>query len=207
MATQYANGQIVTSGLVLCLNTAQPSSYPGSGTVVYDISGNNYSANLVNGPTVDYQGFNLDGVNDYAYINHGGTLSFSSGNYTICVWNRDNVNPTSNYGGIITNDNSGDSAWKIFKDVGQSYYQARSYVTTVLFSNYTVGKWQMYAYTFDTGTVLTYLDGIATGNYATGAGNPNSNNNIAFGSYRYQDAINGLYLHNQSIGPTMLYNN
>lgn len=203
----FANGpSIVTSGLVLALDAADRNSYPGSGTTWSDVSGNGYSAILVNGPTVNYQGVTLDGTNDYIYINHGGALSFSSGNYTICVWNKDIANPTADYGGIITNDNTGDNAWKIFKDAGQGYYQARSRSTTVLFSNFTVGKWQMYAYTFDAGTVLTYLDGVATGYYATGASNPISNSYIAFGSYRYNDAVNGLYLHNQTIGPTMLYN-
>ena len=40
MATQYAFGQIVTSGLVLCLNAADKNSYPGSGTTWTDLSGN-----------------------------------------------------------------------------------------------------------------------------------------------------------------------
>ena len=40
MATQYANGRIVTDGLVLNLNAADPNSYPGSGTTWIDISGN-----------------------------------------------------------------------------------------------------------------------------------------------------------------------
>ena len=39
MATQYANGKIVTDGLVLALNAADGNSYPGSGTTWTDISG------------------------------------------------------------------------------------------------------------------------------------------------------------------------
>jgi hypothetical protein len=40
--------KIVTSGLVLYLDAANPKSYPGSGTTVFDLKGNN-NASLVNG--------------------------------------------------------------------------------------------------------------------------------------------------------------
>ena len=49
MATQYAFGQIVTSGLVLAWDVADRNSYPGSGTTIYDVSGNNNHGTLVNG--------------------------------------------------------------------------------------------------------------------------------------------------------------
>ena len=39
MGTAY-NANIVTDGLVLCLDAANPRSYPGSGTTWYDLSGN-----------------------------------------------------------------------------------------------------------------------------------------------------------------------
>ena len=42
--------KIVTNGLVLCLDAANPSSYPGTGTTWNDLIGNTNST-LVNGPT------------------------------------------------------------------------------------------------------------------------------------------------------------
>lgn len=66
MATQYGYGQIVTNGLVLCLDAADPNSYPGSGTTWFDLSGGNRNFTLVNGPTWNPGGyFVLDGTNDY----------------------------------------------------------------------------------------------------------------------------------------------
>lgn len=50
MATRYSPA-IVTSGLVLCLDAANPKSYSGSGTTWADLSGNGYNATLVNAPT------------------------------------------------------------------------------------------------------------------------------------------------------------
>jgi hypothetical protein len=198
--------RIVTNGLVLSLDTADRNSYPGLADTIFDLSGNNYNGTVVNGPTINNLGITIDGLNDYVYITHNGALSFSSGNYTISVWNKDIVNPVSQYGGIITNDNTSDNAWKIFKDIGNNYYQARSNSTTVRFSDYTINKFHMYTYTFNSGNIFTYLDGVSTGFSASGASNPVSQNNIAFGSYRYQDAVNGSYLHNQTIGTVLLYN-
>jgi hypothetical protein len=59
---------IITQNLVLCLDAANPKSYPGSGTTWTDLSGNGNTGTLVNG--VGYNSGNLgslsfDGVNDY----------------------------------------------------------------------------------------------------------------------------------------------
>jgi hypothetical protein len=62
MATQYANGKIVTNGLILCLDAADRNSYPGSGTTWYDVSGNNYH-------------FTLNG--SYSFTTNNGASCFS----------------------------------------------------------------------------------------------------------------------------------
>jgi len=67
MATNYSP-KIVTDGLVLCLDAANPKSYPGSGTTWTDLSGNGNDGTLVNGVGFDSgnQGsLTFDGVNDY----------------------------------------------------------------------------------------------------------------------------------------------
>ena len=69
MATQYAFGKIVTSGLVLSLNAADRNSYPGSGTTWTDMSGNGNNGTLTNGPTFSSANGGsivFDGVNDYS---------------------------------------------------------------------------------------------------------------------------------------------
>jgi hypothetical protein len=86
MATNYNYfGNLVTSGLVLDLDAAKVASYPGTGTTWYDISGNNLTGSLVNGPTFSNTGKSssivFDGTNDYSIINSkvysltGGTLN------------------------------------------------------------------------------------------------------------------------------------
>lgn len=89
-AAQYRSfprgGNIVTSGLVLNLDAGNPSSYSGTGTTWYDISGNGTNGTLVNGPT--YNSANqgsivFDGTNDYA--NLGNPLTFTN-SFTINFW-------------------------------------------------------------------------------------------------------------------------
>lgn len=59
----------IEDGLILNLDAADSTSYPGSGTTWYDLSPNHNDFTLINGPTYtnDVGGsFSFDGVNDYA---------------------------------------------------------------------------------------------------------------------------------------------
>jgi hypothetical protein len=63
--------KIVTDGLVLCLDAADPKSYSGSGTAWTDRSGNGNDATLVNGPTFSTTNGGVivfDGSDDYATV-------------------------------------------------------------------------------------------------------------------------------------------
>jgi hypothetical protein len=68
MATNY-NPRTVTDGLVLCLDAANPKSYPGSGTTWTDLSGGR-QASINNSPTFNGNYFSFDGTNQ--------NVSFSS---------------------------------------------------------------------------------------------------------------------------------
>jgi len=59
----------VTSNLLMYVDAANSSSYPGSGTTWYDLSGNGRNMTLTNGPTYTSgtpSYFTFDGTNDYA---------------------------------------------------------------------------------------------------------------------------------------------
>jgi hypothetical protein len=66
------NPKSVTDGLVLCLDAANPKSYPGSGTLWSDLSGNTFNGLLVNGAVYNSGNagsISFDGVNDHATFN------------------------------------------------------------------------------------------------------------------------------------------
>jgi hypothetical protein len=86
MATLYAP-RIVTDGLVLCLDAANRKSYPGSGTAWNDLSGNNNTGTLTNGPTFDSaNGGNIvfDGTNDRVALPDVGVTENSA--FSISFW-------------------------------------------------------------------------------------------------------------------------
>jgi len=112
--------RIVTDGLVLCLDAANPKSYPGSGATWLDVTGNGYNATLINSPTYDSNiGFiSFNGTNQYATHTvpaiSSGTTDFTfelifkirtlpTVEYTGQIWGGENgndivsyVNPASN---------------------------------------------------------------------------------------------------------------
>jgi hypothetical protein len=97
---------IVTNGLVLNLDAINPNSYPQSGTIWYDTSGNNNNGTLTNGtawtPNGSQTSFSFDGVDDYVNVPYNASkISFPDNNATICVWF--NSAPSGdNYGCLVT---------------------------------------------------------------------------------------------------------
>ena len=82
----YGGPEVVNSGLVLCLDAANPKSYPGSGTTWTDLSGLGNHGTLTNGPTYDANNAGsivFDGTDDYATT----SVNFNnSNNFTINLW-------------------------------------------------------------------------------------------------------------------------
>jgi hypothetical protein len=80
--------RIVSNGLVLYLDAANPKSYTGSGTTWSDLSGNGNNGTLTNGPTFDSSnngGIKFDGVNDWVVVSDNPTINFTS-QLTISLW-------------------------------------------------------------------------------------------------------------------------
>jgi len=84
--------KITTDGLVLALDVASPKSYPGSGTTLFDLSGNGNNGTLTSGPTFSTQNngaIQVDGSKNIAI-----TGMPTTNNYTLCIWSL-NLGPTA----------------------------------------------------------------------------------------------------------------
>jgi hypothetical protein len=82
----YRGPQIVTSGLVLHLDAANPKSYTGTGATWSDLSGNRNNGTLTNGPSfssANMGSIGFDGVNDYVDIS---TIINLTNPLTICAF-------------------------------------------------------------------------------------------------------------------------
>jgi hypothetical protein len=87
MSTLSGGPNIVTNGLVLWLDAANPKSYASGSTTWNDISRGGNNGTLVNGPTFNTgSGGSIvfDGTNDY--VNCGNSTTFNISQHSICFW-------------------------------------------------------------------------------------------------------------------------
>jgi len=85
---QGGQGNVITSGLVLYFDAANPRSYlpPYNGTTWFNIASSSFSGSLLNGPTYNTSngGFlAFDGTDDDCRFNYTG---LDTGNFTYCTW-------------------------------------------------------------------------------------------------------------------------
>ena len=93
-------GGIVKDGLVFYLDAAKNESYPKTGTIWNDISGNQNRGILVNGPTFNSNNGGsivFDGTNDYV-IYSASSFTIGTSPVTLSVWTR--ISTLSNWFGI-----------------------------------------------------------------------------------------------------------
>ena len=88
----------ISSGLKLYLDADNISSYPGSGTIWYDLSGNNNNFNIVSTARQSSGGINyMDFGGSYGCAKSSSDINFASTqNATIIVWTK-LLNSTANY--------------------------------------------------------------------------------------------------------------
>jgi hypothetical protein len=109
MAVAY-NSSIVTDGLVLCLDAANPKSYPGSGTTWFDLSGNGNNGTSSGGTSFSNLNggcFSFDGTDDEIISTNSSSVQVNAG--TIGAWFNGTSNNTG-YRGIIAKQ----MAWGLF---------------------------------------------------------------------------------------------
>jgi hypothetical protein len=88
---------IPSSDLLFYYDPGDPSSYPGSGTTLYDLSSNGYNG-TINGATYstsDGGKFVYDGVNDRIQLNSNIISSMYSTSFTICHFVKPSTSPPS----------------------------------------------------------------------------------------------------------------
>jgi hypothetical protein len=173
-----------------------------------DFSGRGNFGTTVNSPTYSSANggsLSFDGTNDYATISFNSVFNVTSNPFTVIVWNKKNTS-TNGFNGLITADTAGDNTWKIYKDNGETYYKCRTGNTILVFPNYVIGQWHMYAFTKSGSTLTNYFDGnLVSSNLS--ANDPSSfSNNLALGSYRLNDAQSGFYLMDQNFSAISFYN-
>jgi len=91
MALQYANGKIVTSGLILALDASDRNSYVSGSTTWTDVSGNGWGGSLIGSAsfTTGPNAFNTNcsTVTDIGYLTPASQITFAdASSYTFDFW-------------------------------------------------------------------------------------------------------------------------
>ena len=154
------------SSTVFALDAGLTTSYPGSGTVWYDLSGNSRNFTLTNGPV--YSSTNsgviaFDGTNDYAEL----IYTLPNNTITVMVWYYSGSWTTqSTLDSLISNDGSINSGMDIRK-VGNDFQLIDWFNSSATSIGPTIGSiannsWYLIVYTYDGTRYKTYLNNTKT---------------------------------------------
>jgi hypothetical protein len=167
--TQGGPGNIVTNGLVLYLDAANPTSYPYTGSTWFDLSGQANNGTLVNGSI--YSSLNagiidFDGVDDYLTLGSSAT-SLIQGKTSFSIGIMFKLDSLANLRGLIgtLNYSCTRNLGLTSSNGGLEFYNDTSSCYSVSIPNFVeVGKWVYAVGTYNGTTTRLYgiKDGVLT---------------------------------------------
>lgn len=213
--------KIIKDGLVLYLEAGSNNSYYNkTGTIIKDISGNNYSGTLTNGPI--YNSSNggsivFDGSDDYIDLGvSNNLLTFGTNPFSISLWlYPTNIGVSGGYQPILTTYNNYNSGFNtyflmaIFNNAG-AYTgigmlnaagdflggQASGFVLTL-----TNNVWSNVCFTRSGDNFVAYLNGVATKTLTASTNWTGVGRNIKIGS-----GVVGIGSYKGNLPNLMIYN-
>jgi hypothetical protein len=209
---------IVKDGLVLHLDAADRKSYPGSGTIWYDRSGNRYNGTLTNTPTFSSDSggiFTFNGTNQFVDLTSTSIASSGNAARTMLTWIKN-----SNAGaqrciistGTAANGQSFNLVTYIYAKVGVMGYNLDYYPSTG--ANVTDGNWHFVgAVANGSSTTTTYVDGnldntSGTLTYSTTGQNNYIGKASHVGNENYWNgSIAVVYIYNRALSLTEIKQN
>jgi hypothetical protein len=146
---RFHGPQIVKSGLQIYYDAANPKSYPGSGTILQDISGNGNYATLYNGVAISSANsgcFVFDGTDDYVFMETNGMPIDA---YTKTVWFY--ITDFTNNNNLMSGDN--DSRHALWLDASTNLKAGHNggdgYRSVVSTTTLELNKWYFGAVTWE----------------------------------------------------------
>jgi hypothetical protein len=213
--------KIVTNGLVLCLDAASRKSYPGTGNVWRDLSGNGNDGTLTNGPifsSANGGSIVLDGTNDYITIPNSSILRPST-ELTVSMWVKAN-SFTSEWNRLLGQDYSVSfGGYLIFLETGGKLIRALHYAngtekrcnTNIELSLIT---FKNIVFTFKMGDAIrSFFDGVASTTVSLNAGtfayntNPLYISNTTSGGNWFNGQISNTSIYNRALTPEEIQQN
>jgi hypothetical protein len=196
----------VTSNLSLYYDPSNPSSYPGTGSTINDLSGNGLNGSM-SGITFTSPYFTYNGTSSQVRVADNALLQPGSGDWTMEVWVNQSV--SGNYV-VLGKFPTGGAASYAIRTVSTQYYAQLGSSSGVLNSTFqvgTIGTWYQLVYVFTNvaaNTLETFVNGSSIGSVGHSSESiVNTTNPLYIGSYN-----GGVFAQwfNGRIGITRLYN-
>jgi hypothetical protein len=192
----HHNPKIVTSGLVLALDAANPKSYPGSGTTWYDLSGNGNHGTLNNVTfATSNKGVFITSGDSASYIDVP-SPNLASSNYTVFTAARYNGGTR----GRMVNGKANNWLIGHWGNSTENYY-AEGWVSPVTYGTSDT-NWRIFHATGNISgdSYISYVNGVASASGNGGSQGPNGFNIGKIG-YSTTEASTGevafLYAYNR----------
>lgn len=169
MAVNY-NPRTVINGLILYLDAANIKSYPGTGTVWTDLSGNGNTGTLINGPTFNSNNGGsivFDGSNDYIELASPGSkwswTPTGAGNNTLTFefW----VKSTDTAGDYVSKpwNGNGEYNYEISHNNWSTIVGAQSH--SLAFTSLATGNWEHIVAMVTPTQKAIYRNGVINANF------------------------------------------
>jgi len=206
------NPRIITDGLVLCLDAANPKSYPGSGTTWTDLSGNGNNGTLTNGPT--YSSSNggsivFDGVDDIVSIPDSDILDITT-SISLESW----IYATKSTGvqNVISKSSFSQNNSYIYPRTDDGWTNATFYLAVPTFSPSSTltaswpsrDAWHHTVATYDGVTMKIYIDGVLSNSKSQSGTISTNTNSLTIGSQPgygefYGGRVSGAKIYNRAL--------
>jgi hypothetical protein len=211
MAFSYSP-KIVTEGLVLYLDAANPKSFVSGSTVCNDISKSQLSGTLYSGVSYDTSNggcFIFDGNDDWIEINSSSTsvLNITSDKLTLCAFV--NYQTTSDWQTIFYKDSGNSQGYQLFiNDQNKIAFGVRTntgFTRLITPSALDQNSWKYITTTYDGSLMKIYIDGaLITSTSKTGNITSSSTRNlwISYSTYLteyFLGKISTMKIYNRSL--------
>lgn len=182
------------------MDSANPRSYPGSGTSVLDISGNGLRGTIINGTTYvsGMSGyFQFDGVDDYITFGNTTVANVFTGDFTISAWSYRLLTTGPAWGNIIGDYFTANvtDEWQIMMSSDGAFFLYRvgtGYVISPT-AGYGANQWHNVVVTRIGSTITMYVDNVsvATATNSSTFGRTTGNLNIGIDGNNAAEPFNG----------------
>ena len=158
MAFKHGIKPIITDGLVFCIDAANVLSYPGSGTTVTDLIGNDHNGNLEGGGfnSSNFGIFTFDGADDYIELDTSLNVLFDAiDEFSLSMWVKIETEDGTGNRLFQAEGSSGGDFWKFsFQNLSNQirFNTWSGSVNTLAASSYSFNVWYNMVGTFKANT-------------------------------------------------------